>query len=690
MSNSFHEAFNIFLAKGQFKLSDSKLSLNQLQTIQSHLKTYPIPKTDSFYKIDLNNVELVLFYIEELVLPKRDDKILSGPLTEEELPSILNGRLGLHYRSNASLYNYLDNLQKQEDFRVVEYDLAIKEIENTFFSFFQLAQWDFIELENVRIARRGGSPYLSVRFDAFSSYADQILWLILKRMPLDNGEALSHFLKKASRLVRLQLEDIPRENAEYPKAPNGFVRHLCTALMNHPSLKELDLGNMILNEEDYTAFSELLKHNYHFDEIRLKNPCPYSDQLHQQFIEQMRGRAHKSSLERFQEKLLTPHNLYQLAKLSLEIKFYPLALSLNPDSKKIIIHPIYQSLPNNFRKKLPEELREYPDYLQQSFPIELDLHQYLDNQTLGAHLLEKAFQLKNSEFIRLLLSAGADLLEQAPGQLSLIGQIFSDKDNDCKKVMVNYCCKNDLKFFVPQLWHFYTSHREISNKLVSVKNHLDDFLVKLLNIDQLPFLLKIFRGVGLNGKKENWEKGFRLIIQAAQAGTKDSPISDSALEQFQQVINLLLIEVDKAKRQWFGDYQFNEVLSAELNQLLGFTQAYRKQFQLEEEKSKLKEQVKILQEAMVKIKRDKAKTEAKYIKDLADQKAEFNATRAKDRAEIRTEIREDSDARLEQYKAESDAKMKKIMDLLKQRPTSSSSASDADMPESSPVRFFKH
>jgi hypothetical protein len=119
------------------------------------------------------------------------------------------------------------------------------------------------------------------------------------------------------------------------------------------------------------------------------------------------------------------------------------------------------------------------------------------------------------------------------------------------------------------------------------------------------------------------------------------------------------------------------------------SEVYQKQFQLEEEKNELKEQVKILQEAIVKIKRDKTKIEVKYVKDLADQKAEFNATRAKDRAKIRTEIREDSDARLEQYKAESDAKMKKMMDLLKQQRASSSSASDAQTQKSSPICYFK-
>ncbi len=133
------------------------------------------------------------------------------------------------------------------------------------------------------------------------------------------------------------------------------------------------------------------------------------------------------------------------------------------------------------------------------------MSQRLDNQTLGAHLLEKAFQLENPKNVELLLSAGADLLERLPGKPSLVERLFSNKDNVCKKVILSHI-KKDLKFFVPLIWRFYTSHKEISNKLGSIKQKLDDFLMKLLDLDQLPFLLKIFRGIGLDAKKENWEK----------------------------------------------------------------------------------------------------------------------------------------------------------------------------------------
>jgi hypothetical protein len=39
--DSFNSKFNIFLHTGRFEISDSSLSLKQLQTIESHLKKIP-------------------------------------------------------------------------------------------------------------------------------------------------------------------------------------------------------------------------------------------------------------------------------------------------------------------------------------------------------------------------------------------------------------------------------------------------------------------------------------------------------------------------------------------------------------------------------------------------------------------------------------------------------------------------
>ena len=508
----------------------------------------------------------------------------------------------------------------------------------------------------------------------------------------------------------MRLEDIQKKQNFLPSfnAPNVLLSRLCEALADHCTLRQLDLGDATLNEEDYLKLFELLKNNYSLDQIFLKSAPVLEDlnRLHRKLIQQLEERSEKSSLERFQEKQLTDHNLYQLAELSLQLKSPPLKLLLNLNNKIVITRLSSEKLPENLINRLPKDLQKYPDYLQQSLPIELDMSQRLDNQTLGAHLLEKAFQLKSPKNVELLLSAGADLLERLPGKPSLVERIFSNKDNVCKKVILSHV-KKDLKFFVPLIWHFYTSHNEISNKLGSIKQKLDDFLMKLLDLDQLPFLLKIFRGIGLDAKKENWEKDFRLIVQAAQAGTTDYPVSDTALTEFTQVICCLHGEVERAKRQHFRDFKFNQALCTELDQLLGFTEVYRKQFKLEEEKSKLEKQVQSLQGTIEVMTQDKRETDVKHAQDLVDLTAKYEAKGEKAREEFeskRVQDKEEADAKLAQKladqnakfektrmqdKADTDAKINELRDLFESRQQASTSDTQTQESSNASSRLFK-
>ncbi|MEN9917462.1 MAG: hypothetical protein RLY40_1401 [Pseudomonadota bacterium] len=562
--DSFNAAFNIFLNTGRFEILDSSLSLKQLQTLHSHLTKYPIPlgRTTSFYEIHLNKVEFIPFHIEELIEPKgSEDTILSGDLAEEELPASLKGRP--EFNAEDKTLRILNYLERAEHFQKVDYEYAVAAIEKTLLNLFDVARWKIIKLEGITISGKEKRKPLNFQFifnlyETLFPYADQIKELSLKKVDLFNKDALVDLLKKTSNLEILRLEDIQKEQNFLPSfnAANVLLNRLCEALTDHCALRQLDLGDATLNEEDYLKLFELLKNNYSLDQILLNSAPILEDlnRLHRKLIQQLEERSEKSSLERFQEKQLTAHNLYQLAELSLQLKSPPLKLLLNLNNKIVITRLSSEKLPENLINRLPKDLQKYPDYLQQSLPIELDMSQRLDNQTLGAHLLEKAFQLKSPKNVELLLSAGADLLERLPGKPSLVERIFSNKDNVCKKVILSHV-KKDLKFFVPLIWRFYTSHKEISNKLGSIKQKLDDFLMKLLDLDQLPFLLKIFRGIGLDAKKENWEKDFRLIVQAAQAGTTDYPVSDTALTEFTQVIRCLHGEAERAKRQHFRDFK---------------------------------------------------------------------------------------------------------------------------------------
>jgi hypothetical protein len=661
--DSFNAAFNIFLNTGRFEISDSSLSLKQLQTLHAHLKKYPISisQTVPCYEIHLSNVEFVPFHIEELIEPKSsEDTVLSGDLAEQELPASLKGRPEFNSEDKAlRILNYLD---RAEHFQKVDYEYAVVALEKTLLNLFDVAKWGIVKLEGITISGKEESKPLNFQFifnlyETLFPYADQIKELSLKKVDLFNKDALIEFLKKASNLEILRLEDFQKEQNFLPSfnAPNILLNRLCGALADHCTLRQLDLGGATLNEEDYLKLFELLKNNYSLDQILLKSAPVLEDlhRLHRKLIQQLEERSEKSSLERFQEKQLTAHNLYQLAELSLQLKSPPLKLLLDLNNKIVITRLSSEKIPENLLKKLPKDLQKYPDYLQQSLPIALDMSQRLNNQTLGAHLLEKAFQLKNPKNVELLLSGGADLLERLPGKPSLVERLFSNKDNVCKKVILSHV-KKDLKFFVPLIWRFYMSHQEISNKLGSIKQKLDDFLMKLLDLDQLPFLLKIFRGIGLDAKKENWEKDFRLVVQAAQVGTTDYPISDTALTEFTQVIRCLQAEAERAKRQYFRDFKFNQALCTELDHLLGFTEVYQNQFKLEEEKSRLETQVKSLQGTIEEMKQDKKETDAKHAQDLIDLTAKYEAKEEK--------VKKDFESKRVQDKVEADAKLAQKLD----------------------------
>lgn len=194
-------------------------------------------------------------------------------------------------------------------------------------------------------------------------------------------------------------------------------------------------------------------------------------------------------------------------------------------------------------------------------------------------------------------------------------------------------------------------------------------------------MLNYFYRRGLDAKKENWEKDFRLIVQAAQVGTTDYPVSDTALTEFTQVIRCLLDEAESAKRQHFRDFKFNQALCTELNQLLDFTEVYQKQFELEEEKNRLEKQVKHLQGTIEEMKQDKRETDAKHAQDLADLTAKYEAKGEKDRSEIRAEF--------EQNKSEMVERMNKIMDLLSSQQQTSTSDTQTQESSNASCRLFK-
>ncbi len=243
--DSFNTAFNIFLNTGRFEISDSSLSLKQLQTLHSHLKKYPTPvgRTVPFYEIHLNNVEFVPFHIEELIEPKgSEDTVLSGDLSEQELPASLKGRP--EFNSEDKTLRILNYLEGAEHFQKVDYEYAVAAIEKTLLNLFDVAKWAIIKLEGITISGKEESKALNFQFifnlyETLSPYADQVKELSLKKVDLFNKDALIDLLKKASQLEILRVEDIQKEQnfLRSFNAPNVLLNRLCEALADQLHFK---------------------------------------------------------------------------------------------------------------------------------------------------------------------------------------------------------------------------------------------------------------------------------------------------------------------------------------------------------------------------------------------------------------------------------------------------------------------
>lgn len=709
----FENAFNFFLKTGRFELLHSKLSIKQLLLIKQHIQAYP--SDTAYYEICLHDVELIPFHIEELIdLRKTNDIVLSGDIVEQELPSSLKNRSLLHSEDNS--LRILNYFEKMELFLKKEYEYAYETIETTLLSLFAVSQWKVIKLENFRIVVKEESKFLNFQFienlyNTLAATTDQIKELSLKKVDLFNRNKLATFVQKLSQLEILGLEDISSENERFNSHndPSIFITRLCEMLGYHSSLKQLDLGDTKLNESDYEALFKLLNNNYRLETILLKPPLPFGflNDLHHQLIHQMKERAKQSSLVRFQEKQLIHSNICKVAALSLEfIETYPLDFKFNQNTKELtIIYPSNQKLPQTFINALPKELSNYPEFLQKSFPIQLDLSQLVNNQTtLGAQLLEKAFHLRKPKAMQLLLVAGADLLEHLPNKPSLIANIFSDQEEKIYKELILNHIKKDLSVFVPFISRLVPKYGKIKMELTKIKLYLDLFITTLLELDQLPFLLRIFKGIGLKTKKENWEKDFRLVVRAAQVGTQKNPITHTSLSDFEACILILYSEIQNSKKQWFRGYQFNCLLLRSLDQLLQATREYQsalfKEWEQQEggiliENIQLKEELKIAKQTIEEMKtqhfQDKAKFESKRAK--TEIRKEFEFKQMQDRIDIQNKIRAEFElkraqdrAEFEQNNAVMEAKIEKIMAML-QRQEYSSTSEDNSMPSNSPSFF---
>lgn len=218
----------------------------------------------------------------------------------------------------------------------------------------------------------------------------------------------------------------------------------------------------------------------------------------------------------------------------------------------------------------------------------------------------------------------------------------------------------------------------------------------MLELDQLPLLLKFFKGIGLNTKKANWERDFRLVIQAAQAGTNKDPVTHSALSDFEQTLEILYFEIEKAKKQWFMGYQFNRKLQESLKQLLKSTREYQSKLFREWENGQpggLLEQPNVveLQQKLIESEEEKKEIIRKFEEREQVIKADLEVKYAQNLSDLETRLKAEMETKnMQNYtdlEARFEAKLNRLFSLSTQQ--QETSTTDSRTAENSTCFFMK-
>jgi hypothetical protein len=581
--HKFKEEFVRFKSNGCFALEETTISCQQLNELQEWLllNKQDFYQKNIFFQLKLKHVKLILSHPEELTEQEKEQKnrFLTGNITEEEYPPVLKGR-----EQNAPLlwtpgeqemvYKYRFMFEKDKLVSKSHKKISKKDVRSSFLNVLAAGVWEVIQLDHIVIIDENSDTPLDFEllpkiYTALLTSAAQLKELSLQHVELYAN--LVNLLQAAQKLEILRLEKIDQSD--------DIVNWLCESLVKHPTLRVLALGKTRLNEASYSALTTFLNNNYRLEKLDIAAPPMQSSvNLHKQH-EALTARMVKSSVKRFKDEQLTLENLYTIARIALETSNTSLfKLVLNKDASKLkIVYTTDAQQARPFLQNLSGAFSHYPEHITRCFPIALDLQKSLENQaTVGANLLERAFELQDANIIQLLLNAGVNLLEETPiYKSSLAERIFSKKElsPSCKEILIEHV-KKDLSVFAPFLFRL-AAFNEIDHGLKDIKLLLDHFLSRLLEQQQLLFFLGFIKKIGAEDKQKNWEKNLRLVIKAAQTGSKRNPVDYASLSGLEKLIKLMLHEAQKTQQQYFSDSQFNKKLVSLLDQLLQVIEDYK-------------------------------------------------------------------------------------------------------------------
>jgi hypothetical protein len=479
------------------------------------------------HQLILNNIKLTPEWLDEM---NPEAPSLSGALaTSSYIPGWNNTQIA--YLHEVSTQSQAIVVHRDFNRRVVFANIQ-GHIEKKLLNLLYASRdWELLELENVQVSWQDRDCRLSDYF--FRSFAEYVKKYVhhLKELSISGvswvPSDLIPILAKNKKLIRLRCELSIRVSDSF----NKFTQEIC----KHPCLRELDLTSTSLNKSAYLALAELLDKNYRIEKIMVK--IPEDESLKPQYYA-LQQRLLLTPFERFKKEQLNQNTLLRLAEETIASdRIELLALLLRPSTEFAVI-----TFDHADNADLPEVYRVHAELLEnQEWLMQLDLHESIEknpSKTVGYHLLEKAFMHQNAKIIKLLLQAGANLL-QGPrgGTNSLLENLLSvNERSNWKQEIIHYLQQDGLSIFVSWIGHFFSSQQNFNAELRHLKSHFTRYFNLILQNNGWPFLLQLLVQVcqNLNKKEQNCKFGLNLLAEASSAtGGKESIYNDLwALESF--------------------------------------------------------------------------------------------------------------------------------------------------------------
>ncbi|MDQ8039918.1 MAG: hypothetical protein AAGB33_00170 [Cellulomonas sp.] len=560
----FDQAFNNFKKTGCFILTNASLTFLQLIQLQSYL--------EKNIKLDNSNRKSSAETLPDYQFHLSNVELISGYVSMQTLTGAINEHSIAYNESIPDLHILSLSTKSQEHMflRITEEERNLIRERTTFEKklltlLCQERIWHTIKLHKIMFSYRAERSKLSNDFfsellEWLSSYTDTLRDFGFTLPTYITQSKLLTFLNSNIKIETLHL----KLNYFHP-----YFQSLCRIISVHPSLKLLDLTGSELRVSDYHILSTVLDKNYRI-KILVSEPnnlVPSNSGLLQQHNELLQ-RLSKSGIERFKEEQLTQAKLIKIAVQALEKgqnECFKSLLNLHTELTAITSHIELEKVCKSF----PAVYEAHADYVKRyASDFQLNLHAPLVQnklRTVGYHLLEKAFAVKDGESIVCLLKAGVNLLEHTEQDNTLIRSLSVNfEDSICpywKKVVILFFQK-DLSILILATRHLllFESMYPPSNQ---IKQLLNLYLTKLKERVGWPSFLHLISDISLHlqDRKREWKRAFETLAYAIDVDTdKGVEIAYEMMDVLHEWVKRLMVETDLAHRGWLGNSKLNDRL----------------------------------------------------------------------------------------------------------------------------------